>query len=431
MIKVSLKWGGKQCIGRATKDRKCNKVKCPEDCIWDVWSQWTDCSTTCNVGQIMRDRKVWREERYGGKACQGQAADDMVCNIQTCPEPVDCSFGPWSDWSACSGKRPHTGERWRLRVKNLEAHDGRPCDGPLSIIEQCFPPPKPVAANITNTTISKQSANMSNATIVPEKRQRPAIPAVTTPPPKLMSVIANITGHLLVTVNHPENFSTDLNLKIPLITVIGSLFDVNKSLVDVAVSVKDHSSTATQKPGSPAMQGLTGDVDIWFMVDFSGARDLNRFRHAKMNITKKFQGQNITESVDRIERQIEIPPSDNQVAAIVEKWNADPVALGLRVRHVLQEAGNLGNYTVVKADSLSGAVTHRLIVGPAPEAPTPAPAPETTTPRVEVQSAETPVVAKSEEGSASPTPAPTPSAAQRKVAWIAGSVFIAVAAMVT
>ena len=55
------------------------------NCTWDEFSEWTTCTKTCGGGVKVRQRQVAVSAQFGGEACQGGAAEQIVCNPQECP----------------------------------------------------------------------------------------------------------------------------------------------------------------------------------------------------------------------------------------------------------------------------------------------------------------------------------------------------------
>ena len=55
---------------------------CP--CVWGEWSDWTECSTTCGTGTIMRQREVDTPATNGGGECQGQEILEENCLLKMC-----------------------------------------------------------------------------------------------------------------------------------------------------------------------------------------------------------------------------------------------------------------------------------------------------------------------------------------------------------
>lgn len=99
-IRVGPANGGQECSTDLNETKDCDVGVCPVDCQWSTWEGWSRCSRTCNGGINSRKRTEKVAAAHGGKACQGSADEDGVCNIQGCP--VDCKWVPWSEWSPCS-----------------------------------------------------------------------------------------------------------------------------------------------------------------------------------------------------------------------------------------------------------------------------------------------------------------------------------------
>jgi hypothetical protein len=51
------------------------------DCVWGVWSSWAACSKSCGQGVRSRGRVVVREQMGSGKACEGS-----VIEVESCQE---------------------------------------------------------------------------------------------------------------------------------------------------------------------------------------------------------------------------------------------------------------------------------------------------------------------------------------------------------
>ena len=48
------------------------------------WSMWSNCDVTCGGGVQSRDRTCFGPF-HGGKDCQGDPTETIVCNSQSCP----------------------------------------------------------------------------------------------------------------------------------------------------------------------------------------------------------------------------------------------------------------------------------------------------------------------------------------------------------
>ena len=74
-----------------------NGNKEPVDCSIGDWTDWTACGATCGGGKQTRTRSIIQPS-YGGKNdCKADATteDEQDCNTHVCP--VDC-IGKWNDW---------------------------------------------------------------------------------------------------------------------------------------------------------------------------------------------------------------------------------------------------------------------------------------------------------------------------------------------
>ena len=55
------------------------------DCIWNDFSEWTDCSATCGTGTMTRIRTEAMQADNGGFSCTGDTSETVQCNTQACP----------------------------------------------------------------------------------------------------------------------------------------------------------------------------------------------------------------------------------------------------------------------------------------------------------------------------------------------------------
>lgn len=116
--------GGKAC-GEVQEMQYCNEQACPEDCVHGEWSSFSRCTTTCGRGQKKRTRNN-TPPKNGGKACESDY-ELVECNQKQCP--IDCQFGEWNQWSACSktcGYSNNVQKRFR-GVKVRAQFGGKPC----------------------------------------------------------------------------------------------------------------------------------------------------------------------------------------------------------------------------------------------------------------------------------------------------------------
>jgi len=54
------------------------------DGYWAPWSNWTECSVTCEGGTQKRRRQCI-PPKHNGKPCEGDNNEVRVCNTQRCP----------------------------------------------------------------------------------------------------------------------------------------------------------------------------------------------------------------------------------------------------------------------------------------------------------------------------------------------------------
>lgn len=134
--------GGTPCDGDTAEELPCNTQSCPVDCQWDEWSSWTPCSKSCEGGVIQRFRDVVEPGRDGGSSCVGDAEQEAPCEASSCP--VDCVITDWSEWSACSTSCDG-GVIVRFRAVQVEpAFGGLQCPQNLTESYECSAAPCPV-----------------------------------------------------------------------------------------------------------------------------------------------------------------------------------------------------------------------------------------------------------------------------------------------
>ncbi|XP_053322587.1 SCO-spondin-like [Spea bombifrons] len=77
----------------------CGTQPCPVDCGWSVWTPWSSCSRTCNVGTRRRYRSGTNPPAaLGGRPCEGNNVGIEFCSLQPCKGAA----GEWGPWSECS-----------------------------------------------------------------------------------------------------------------------------------------------------------------------------------------------------------------------------------------------------------------------------------------------------------------------------------------
>nr|XP_055175129.1 hemicentin-1 isoform X2 [Nyctereutes procyonoides] len=129
--------GGKPCQGSDSETRNCQRKLCPVDGGWSEWNPWEECTRSCGRGNRTRTRTCNNPSaQYGGRPCEGNAVEIIMCNIRPCP--VHGVWSTWQPWSACSescGK----GAQIRTRLCNNPppSFDGSYCDGTETQMQVC------------------------------------------------------------------------------------------------------------------------------------------------------------------------------------------------------------------------------------------------------------------------------------------------------
>jgi len=106
------------------------------DCEFDSWSTWSECSEACGQGKKERTRTILGEARGDGLACAGAIFEVIGCLGDEASDcgPVDCVWGDWDIWGACSASCGN-GLQYRTRsVARSPSRGGRLCD-PVSKTE--------------------------------------------------------------------------------------------------------------------------------------------------------------------------------------------------------------------------------------------------------------------------------------------------------
>ena len=55
------------------------------NCIWGPWSVWEACSVTCGGGTLEMNREITQEAKYGGNECTGNDKETLLCSTNHCP----------------------------------------------------------------------------------------------------------------------------------------------------------------------------------------------------------------------------------------------------------------------------------------------------------------------------------------------------------
>lgn len=98
------------------------------DCELSSWSGWSECSTSCDGGEMRRQRHITKHATFGGRVCEGRMEEVKECARTRCGGgnlPIDCVYGEWRPWGECM---KCSGERKRYRhILVYPAEGGREC----------------------------------------------------------------------------------------------------------------------------------------------------------------------------------------------------------------------------------------------------------------------------------------------------------------
>ncbi|XP_014769815.1 SCO-spondin [Octopus bimaculoides] len=90
------KCSGALCEGENTQQESCNEeVPC---CTVLSWSNWTECSKSCDASQKVRTRELLPEWSFSD--CSIELKQTKKCNTDKCIS--GCNITQWSPWSPCS-----------------------------------------------------------------------------------------------------------------------------------------------------------------------------------------------------------------------------------------------------------------------------------------------------------------------------------------
>jgi len=138
--------GGKECTDVLIETAGCNTECCddkkPVDCAWGGWSEWSACTAECDGGERTRQRMLETPPRNGGAWCpEGSVREVEGCNTEPCnpKSPVNGAWAEWGEWGPCSASCGG-GYQWRSRTVAVAAqHGGTPATGEFQDFQTCSP----------------------------------------------------------------------------------------------------------------------------------------------------------------------------------------------------------------------------------------------------------------------------------------------------
>jgi len=118
------------CDGALVETTNCPRCLAPKavDCRFSDWFDG-ECTVSCGGGRYVRTRTIEEEAKNGGAPCDGHLKVVKRCSEQVCENfaPVDCQWGAWGDWSACT-QCGSKGVRTKKRdIAQLPLNAGKPC----------------------------------------------------------------------------------------------------------------------------------------------------------------------------------------------------------------------------------------------------------------------------------------------------------------
>jgi hypothetical protein len=124
-IVTAAQYGGAECAYQRTV-RSCNDERCPVDCAYDNWDDWSTCTKSCgSAGTQKRSRAITTTTDFGGIACP-HSSETRPCNVTPCA--VHCVVSAFDAWSTCTASCGSDGAQSRSRsVVSTAAHGGYVC----------------------------------------------------------------------------------------------------------------------------------------------------------------------------------------------------------------------------------------------------------------------------------------------------------------
>jgi hypothetical protein len=100
---------------------------CPIDCIYGMWSDWSACSVTCGSGTQTWTRTEVSQAQNGGAPCDSS----MLTGTQTCDTGTtcfdgNCEYGNWGSFGSCTSTC-QGGTQTRTRDITMQGTYGTQC----------------------------------------------------------------------------------------------------------------------------------------------------------------------------------------------------------------------------------------------------------------------------------------------------------------
>ena len=112
-------------------EEECNLEPCPVDCVGG-WSDWSQCTASCDGGKQTRSFVVSESEKFGGVCPDKNKIETRDCNTHGCPR--DCE-GYYTSWTSCS-KTCGTGTQTKSFVVTKSEANGGNCVNRGSVLSQ-------------------------------------------------------------------------------------------------------------------------------------------------------------------------------------------------------------------------------------------------------------------------------------------------------
>ncbi|XP_022098999.1 SCO-spondin-like, partial [Acanthaster planci] len=137
-VKGIMECTTERCRETVTKAPSCQASgTCAINCTWNDWAEWSTCSRSCGLGLVRRTRS-YNPAMFGGKECNNKnnTIETRPCSLLACP--VNGGYSQWSQWSNCT-MSCDGGETQRIRKCNnpTPKNGGEPCWGPAKETKTC------------------------------------------------------------------------------------------------------------------------------------------------------------------------------------------------------------------------------------------------------------------------------------------------------